>query len=172
MKKLLLFALIVLASTTMYAQRFAYVDSKYIIENLEEYQTAQAELDATSKRWQQTVEAKYAEIDRLKQAYQAEKILLTEDMKKKRLAEIDELEKDALKYQHDKFGVNGELFEKRQQIIQPIQDRVFEAIQDLAKERSYAVIFDKAVNTNILYSDPKYDKSEEVLRKLGVSSND
>ena len=172
MKKIFLLALLALGLNTAFAQRFAYVDSKYIIENLEEYQTAQAELDAISKRWQQTIEAKYAEIDRLKQAYQAEKILLTEQMKQKRLAEIEELEKEALKYQHDKFGVNGELFKKRQEIVQPIQDRVFEAIQDLAKERSYAVIFDKSVNTNILYSNPKYDKSEEVLRKLGVSSDD
>lgn len=168
---LMLFALF--CSFSVQSQRFAYVDSKYILENMDEYQEAQNELNEVSKKWQQTVEAKYASIDQLYKEYQAEKILLTEQMRKKREEEIVEKEKEAREYQRKKFGVEGELFKKRQELIQPLQDQIFEAIDKLAKERSYALIFDKAGGGgSILYSDPKYDKSEAILRKLGLSGKD
>ena len=134
------------------------------------FQQAQAELNEYSKKWQETVEAKKEEINKLEKAFEAEQILLTPEMKQKRQDEIAEKKKDVLKYQRDKFGVEGELFKKRQELIQPLQDEIFKAINELAKERSYAVIFDKGTNTNMLYSDPKYDKSDVVLRKLGLSA--
>jgi len=172
-KSLTLSLLVVLLSTIqLFGQRFAYVDSKFILESMPEFQEAQNELDQSSQRWQETVEAKYAELDRLKKAYMAEKILLTDEMRKKREEEIAEQEKEARDYQKSKFGVEGELFKKRQELIQPIQDKIFNAIKELAKERSYAVIFDKGSNSNLLYSDPKYDKSDVILRKLGYSGGD
>lgn len=171
MKNLLLLVLLTfLGFGTSFGQRFAYVDSKYILENMPAFQQAQAELNEYSKKWQETVEAKKEDINNLEKAFEAEQILLTPEMKQKRQDEIAEKKKDVLKYQRDKFGVEGELFKKRQELIQPLQDEIFKAINELAKERSYAVIFDKGTNTNMLYSDPKYDKSDVVLRKLGLSA--
>lgn len=171
MKKLLfLFFLSLFVSGTSFAQRFAYVDSKYILENMPAFKEAQTELNALSKKWQETIEAKKQEIDRLESAYEAEKILLTPDMKGKREKEISEKKQEALEYQKEKFGVEGELFQKRKELIQPLQDEIFNEIKKLAEDRSYAVIFDKGTNSNMLYSNPKYDKSESILRKLGLSS--
>lgn len=170
MKKLLLLFVAMFLIGTSFAQRFAYVDSKYILENMPAFQEAQSELDALSKKWQETIEAKKQEIDRLQSAYEAEKILLTPDMKAKREQEIKDKKKEALDYQREKFGVDGELFKKRKELIQPLQDDIFNEIKELAKERSYAVIFDKGTNSNMLYSNPKYDKSDVILRKLGLSS--
>ena len=170
MKKLLLLFVAMFLTGTSFAQRFAYVDSKYILENMPAFQEAQSELDALSKKWQETIEAKKQEIDRLQSAYEAEKILLTPDMKAKREKEIKDKKKEALDYQREKFGVDGELFKKRKELIQPLQDDIFNEIKELAKERSYAVIFDKGTNSNMLYSNPKYDKSDVILRKLGLSS--
>lgn len=170
MKKLLLLFVAMFLIGTSFAQRFAYVDSKYILENMPAFQEAQSELDALSKKWQETIEAKKQEIDRLQSAYEAEKILLTPDMKAKREQEIKNKKKEALDYQREKFGVDGELFKKRKELIQPLQDDIFNEIKELAKERSYAVIFDKGTNSNMLYSNPKYDKSDVILRKLGLSS--
>jgi outer membrane protein len=170
MKKLLLLFVAMFLIGTSFAQRFAYVDSKYILENMPAFQEAQTELDALSKKWQETIEAKKQEIDRLQSAYEAEKILLTPDMKAKREQEIKDKKKEALDYQREKFGVDGELFKKRKELIQPLQDDIFNEIKELAKERSYAVIFDKGTNSNMLYSNPKYDKSDVILRKLGLSS--
>ena len=173
MKKIILLTLILIGSLgTTFAQRFAYVDSQYILENMPEYQEAQAELDEASKKWQQTIEAKYAEIDKLQKSYEAEKILLTKDMREKRELEITEKQKEAREYQRKKFGIKGDLFKMRQELISPLQDEIFKAIQDLAKERSYAVIFDKSANSNLLYSSPKYDKSDVILKKLGLSEKD
>ncbi len=164
--------LLTLTSLALQAQRFAYVDSKYILESMPEYAEAQAELDELSDQWQKTIEAKYAEIEKLYKAYQAEAILLTEEMKRQREEEIIEKEKAARDYQKAKFGVEGELFSRRQELIKPLQDRIYDAIKELADERSYAAIFDKANNATILYSDPKYDKSETILKKLGISGAD
>ena len=171
MKKIFFLLLVGLfISGTSFAQRFAYVDSKYILENMPAFKEAQTELNELSKKWQETVEAKKQEIDRLETAYEAEKILLTPDMKEKREQEIVDKKKETLEYQKEKFGVDGELFKKRKELIQPLQDEIFNEIKKLAEERSYAVIFDKGTNSNMLYSNPKYDKSEAILRKLGLSS--
>lgn len=170
MKRLvLLFALIATVAVTASAQKIAYVDTDYILENIPSYQEAQKELDATSLRWQKEIEAKYAEIDMLYKSFQAEQVLLTEEMKAKREDEIIQKEKEAKEFQKSKFGVDGELFKKRQQLIKPIQDEVYNAIKSVADASSYAVIFDKAAQSNILYSDGKYDKSDAVLKKLGYT---
>ncbi len=171
MKKLCLLFILSFLGLSVQAQRFAYVDSQYILDNMPEYQDAKKELDEMSNTWQKTVEAKYTEIDRLYEAYQAEAILLTDEMKRKREEEIIGKEKEAKDFQRAKFGVDGELFKKRQELIKPLQDRIYTAIKELADERSYAAIFDKANNTSILYSNPKYDKSDTILKKLGISAS-
>jgi len=170
MKKfILLFALMTGMATASQAQKFAYVDTDYILSNIPEYKTAQDELDATSVRWQKEIEAKYADIDAKYKAFQAEQILLTEDMKRKREDEIIELERQAKEFQRNKFGVDGELFKKRQELIKPIQDQVYEAIKEIASASGYAIIFDKANQSSILYANPKYNKSDDVLKKLGIT---
>lgn len=172
MLKNFLIIVMLFTAPSLFAQRYAYVDSKYILENMDEYKEAQLEIDAMSKRWQETIEAKMAELDRMRRAYEAEKILLTDELKKQREQEIKDKEQEIRDYQRAKFGVNGELFKKRQELIQPLQDDIFNAIKELAKERSYALIFDKGTNTNILFADPKYDKSDVILKKLGYSAGD
>ncbi|MGB0390365.1 MAG: OmpH family outer membrane protein [Salibacteraceae bacterium] len=172
MLKNILFVILLIAAPSLFAQRYAYVDSKYILENMDEYKDAQTELDAMSKKWQETVEAKMTELARLRRAFDAEKILLTKDLQTQRESELKAKEKEIRDYQREKFGVNGELFKKRQELIQPLQDDIFNAIKELAKERSYALVFDKGINSNILFSDPKYDKSDVILKKLGYSASD
>ncbi|MGD1847650.1 MAG: OmpH family outer membrane protein [Salibacteraceae bacterium] len=172
MKRLALLLLLAVATGfAAQAQKFAYVDTEYILNSLDRYKQAQKDLDDLSVQWQKTIEAKYAEIDRLYKAYQAEQILLTDDMKRKREDEIIAKEKEAKDYQKAKFGVDGELFQKRQELIKPIQDEVYAAIQEVAEQGSYAVIFDRANQSNILYSNPRYDKSDSVLKILKAKGN-
>lgn len=172
MKKLI-FTIVLSASALFYAQaqRYAYVDTEYILKNLESYQTAQKELDRVSKQWQNEIEQRYAAIDRLYKAYQAEKVLLTEEMRKEREDEIIKKEEEAKALQRQRFGVDGDLFQRRQELIQPIQEEVYQAIKKVADGGGFAVIFDKANQSNILYADPRYDKSDRVLSRLGVSSS-
>ena len=157
-------------STFSFAQKFAYVDTDYILKNIPENQTAQKQLDELSVKWQKQIEAKYAEIDRLYKAYQAEQILLNEDMKAKRENEIVRKEQEVKDFQKDKFGVEGVLFKKRQELVQPIQDQIYNAIKEIAEAGSYSVILDRAGQSNILYANTRYDKSDDVLKKLGYST--
>lgn len=157
----------VFMANSVSAQRFAYIDSEYILNNIPEYQEAQKELDAQSAVWQQQIEAKYAEIDRLYKAYQAEQILLTEEQRRKREQEIIAKEKEAKDFQKSKFGVDGELFKKRQELVKPIQDKIYSALDQIATTNTLAIIFDKSGQSNMIYTNPKYDKSDEVLKKLG-----
>ncbi len=172
MKKLI-FTIVLSASALFYAQaqRYAYVDTEYILKNLDSYQTAQKELDRVSKQWQNEIEQRYDAIDRLYKAYQAEKVLLTEEMRKEREDEIIKKEEEAKALQRQRFGVDGDLFQRRQELVQPIQEEVFQAIKKVADGGGFAVIFDKANQSNILYADPRYDKSDRVLSRLGVSSS-
>ena len=154
------------------AQRYAYVDTDYILKNLESYQDAQKELDRISGQWQKEIEQRYEAIDRLYKAYQAEKVLLTEDMRKEREDEIIRQEEEAKALQRQRFGVDGDLFKRRQELIQPIQEEVYQAIKQVADGGGFSVMFDKAGQSNILYADPRYDKSDRVLSRLGVSASD
>lgn len=168
MKKLTLSVLFLAVSAlTTFAQKWVYVDTDYILKNIPEYNAAQQELDKLSVQWQQEIEAKYAEIDKLYQAFQAEQILLTEDMRRKRENEIIAKEKEAKDLQKAKFGVDGELFQKRQELVKPIQDKVYNAIKDMAAKSALAAVFDKSSDLTMLYVDPKYDKSDAVLTSMG-----
>ncbi len=164
--------LLMLSSHVANAQKFAYVDSEYILSQMPSYKSAQKQLDALSKEWQLEVDAKFEEIDKLYKQYQAEKVLLTKDMQVKREDEIIEKEREAKKFQNDKFGYEGELFKKRAELIKPIQDKVYEAINKVAKNNGLDFIFDKSGDMLMLVSNPKYDRSGEVLEELGVVLND
>lgn len=150
------------------AQKYAYVDSKYILDKVPAYKEAQKQIDELSEKWQKEVEAKYAEIETKDKAYQEEKIILPDDIKKKREQEIAQLLNEVREFQKAKFGVNGELFQKRQELIKPIQDKLYKAIKDVSGER-YSMVFDKANQSNLLYADPKLDISDRVLREMGVN---
>lgn len=153
---------------TAASQKFAYVDSKYILSHVPEYQEAQKTINKLSENWQKDIEQKYETIEKLEKAYQAEKILLTEDMRKKREEEIAEKRKEAKELQKTKFGVDGELFQKREELIKPIQDQIYTAIQEVASQSALMVVFDKANHSNLLYTNPKHDISDKVLRKMGL----
>ncbi len=156
------------------AQRIAFVNTKYILDQMPEYSSAQSELDRWSATWQEEIDDRYAQIKRMRDAFNAEAILLTEEMKRSRLEEIERREREARDLQKKRFGVGGDLFKKRQELIQPIQDRIYEAVRDVAGT-SYVAIFDiGGSSNNLLFASEKYDKSDSVLRKLGIrpGSND
>ncbi len=157
-----------LSSNEVNAQKFAYVDSEYILAQMPSYKSAQKQLDELSKEWQKEVDVKFAEIDKLYKQYQAEKVLLTKDMQTKRENEIIEKERAAKKYQSDKFGYEGKLFKTRAEQIKPIQDKVYNAINKVAKSNGLDFIFDKSGDMLMLVSNPKYDRSDEVLEELGT----
>lgn len=167
MKKLILTLLIASVAVVSFSQKYAYVDTKYILENIPEYTEAQKQLDDLSEKWQKEIEAKYQIIDKKYKEYQAEQVLLPEDMKRKREDEIIALEKEVKELQKKKFGVEGELFQKRKELIEPIQNKVYNAIKELAATSNYAFVFDKANQSNILYADPALDKSKRILKTLG-----
>lgn len=159
---------LLLAGGTANAQRIAFVDTKYILEQMPEYTAAQQELDRQSKKWQDEIDNRWNEIKKLREAYNAEAILLTAEMKKSRQDEITQKEHEAQDLQQKRFGVGGDLFKKRQELIQPIQDRIYDAIKEVAGT-SYVAIFDiGSAGNNVLYASEKYDKSDSVLRKLGI----
>ena len=164
------FALVLLAtalSFTAFGQRFAYVDTEYILDNIPEYQAAEREIEQLSIEWQTEIENKFSEIDNLYRQYQAEAPLLPEEMKRQREDEIIRKEREAKELQMRRFGREGELFAKRQELLQPIQDRVFEAVEQIASRGNYAVIFDKAGGTAMIFTDVRYDLSDDVLQRLG-----
>ncbi len=172
MKKLLFIILSAIATSFVSAQKFAYVDTDHILENIPDYKAAQKQLDDLSVQWQKQIEAKYSEIDKLYKAFQQEQILLTEDMKHKRENEIIQKEKEAKDFQKSKFGVEGELFKKRQEMVKPIQDKIYAAIKEISIAGNYSMVFDKSVQSNILFADSKYDKSDDVLKKLGYNPSE
>tara|TARA_B100001109_G_C18864037_1_gene475814 strand:+ start:1678 stop:2208 length:531 start_codon:yes stop_codon:yes gene_type:complete len=168
MKKLLIFIFFTVSLTSVQAQKFAYIDTEYILKNIPEYKEAQKQLDALSKQWQEQIDRKYEDIEKMYQDYEAEEILLTESMKNKRREEILEREEEARKFKQEKFGVDGELFKKRKELIKPIQEKIYKAVQETANIGRYSIIFDKASRgLTMVYTNPKYDKSDDILRRMG-----
>ncbi|MCK9324434.1 MAG: OmpH family outer membrane protein [Bacteroidales bacterium] len=169
MKKILLIVGILLAGFTMsYGQKFAYVNTEYILGRIPAYEAAQKQLDRLSEEWQKEIEGKRAEIEKLYKEYQAERVLLTEEMRTKREETIMAREKEVVELQRNYFAPEGMLYKRRQELVKPIQDDVFNAIKTLATEGNYSVIFDSASGPTMLYTDPKLDKSDEVLEKVGI----
>jgi outer membrane protein len=171
MKNLMRFNLallvLVISASAAFAQKYAYVNTQYILDNIPEYKSAQQALDNASLAWQKEIEDRYAIIDKLYKTYQAEQVLLTEEMKKRRQDEINTKEKDVKELQKQRFGFEGDLFKKKQELVKPIQDKIYNAVKKLAMDGSYAVIFDKSSDLVMLYTNPKYDKSDDILLALG-----
>lgn len=166
------FCFTVLMASTASAQKFAYVDTEYILSQLPDYKSAQKKLDEYAETWQKELDAKYAAIDKMYKNYQAEEVLLNSEQKKERQAAIVKKEKEAKTYQQEKFGFEGELFKKREQLIKPIQDRVYDAIQTIAKREDLDFIFDKGGDMIMLFSNARYDKSDDILEELGITPLD
>ncbi len=167
-KSLVAFCVIMLITIgNTFAQKYAYVNTQYILDNIPDYKAAMQTLDNLSITWQKEIEDKYAIIDKLYKAYQAEQVLLTEEMKRRRQDEISQKEKDVKDLQKQRFGYEGDLFKKKQDLVKPIQDKIYNAVKKLATDQSYAVIFDKSGELIMLYTNPKYDKSDEILLALG-----
>ena len=151
---------------TSLAQKFAFVDSEYILDQMESYQKAQKQIDDLSEKWQKEIKAKNELLEQKKNDLKKNEILLPEETKREREQEIHDLSLEIRAFQSKKFGVGGDLFKKRKELIQPIQRKIYKAIESLAEDNNYSFVLDKSKNSNILFADPKYDKSDDIIRKL------
>lgn len=168
MKKYLLICFLTFTCMGAFAQKFAYVDTEYILKHLPEYKSALSQLDVLSRQWQGQVDQNFVEIDKMYKAYQADQVLLTEDMRKRRENDIIEKEKDAKDFQRKIFGPDGELFQSRTKLLNPIQDKVTKTIAEVAKAKLFDFIFDKSSEaTMMIYASSNYDVSNDVIRLLG-----
>ena len=171
MKKASLLILMVLTSASIsFAQKFAYIDMKYILGNIPDYTGAQKKLDDQSAKWQKEIQDKYDAIDKLTKDYQSQQVLLSDDMKKQKQEDIQNKEKEAKELQKQYFGYDGQLFKMREQLVKPIQDKVYDAVQKVASTKSYDFIFDKSGGSFMMYTNPKMDVSDLVLNYLGYTS--
>ena len=152
------------------AQKFALVDMEYIFKNVPSYEMANEQLNQLSQRWQKEVEAVGKEAETMYQNYLSDKVFLTEEQVKKREEEIVAKEKAATEFRYKYFGPEGELYKKRQTLLKPIQDDVYNAVKKVAEERGYQTVFDRASASDIVYASPRIDISNEVLAKLGYSN--
>ena len=170
-KNIVLVLLVSMLSLPIFGQKYAYIDSEYILGNMPDYAEAQAELDRIAASWQKDIEAKFQTIDSMYKKYQVESITLPDKMKKSREDAIIAAEKEAKDLQKKRFGKDGDLFKKREELVKPIQDRVFTAIDEYAREKGYAFVFDVAGSTTIVYADAKWDINDAIMQKLGISAN-
>lgn len=165
--KYIIFSVIIsLAITSINAQKFAFVDSEYILGQMDSYQKAQKQIDDLAEQWQKELDEKTKTIEQKINDLKKNEILLPEDLRIEKEAEIASLQDELRGFQSKKFGVGGDLFRKRKELIQPIQRKIYKAIESLAEENNYSFVLDKSKNSNILYADPKYDKSDAIIRKL------
>ncbi|MFN3300729.1 MAG: OmpH family outer membrane protein [Sediminibacterium sp.] len=172
MKKILVaFTTLLLLSTAVVAQqRYAIIDTKYILSKIPEYRDADKKLQLVGEQWQKEIDDKQAVLDKMYKNYEAEQIMLTDDLKKKREDELFVKEKEIRDLQKKRFGYEGDLFKERQKLVKPIQDKVYNAIQKIAVARVYDFILDKSEGITVIFADPKLDKSDEVLRELGIKN--
>ena len=168
MKKILLLVCMLGLGFAGFSQKYAIIDTRYILDKMPEYKEAQKQLDNIAAGWQKDIDAKQAELDKMYKDYDAEQVMLTEDLRKKREDQLFNKEKDLRDLQRKRFGFEGDLFKKRQELIKPIQDKVYNAVQKMAVSRGYDFVLDKSEGITIIFADPKLDKSEDVLKDLGV----
>jgi outer membrane protein len=167
MKKItILFIAIFVLAVSTYAQRYAIIDTRYILSKLSEYSDAQKKLDAFSLQWQKEIDDKQALLDQMYRNYEAEKVMLSEELLKKREDDLFNKEKEVRDLQKRRFGFEGDLFKKRQELVKPIQDKVYNAVQKLAVARQYDLILDKSEGITVIFADPKLDRSDDVLKEL------
>lgn len=169
MKKFFILALSALLLTLgASAQRYAVIDTKFILDKMPEYKDAQKKLDQFSEQWQREIDEKQAALNKMYRDYEAEQVMLSDELKKKREDELFVREKEVRDLQRKRFGFEGDLFKKRQELVKPVQDKVYNAIQKIAVNRQYDFILDKSEGITVIFADPKLDRSEDVLKELGV----
>ncbi len=170
MKKLLFLALMVLGTAVGASaqQRYAVIDTKYILERIPAYKEADAKLKLVGEQWQKEIDDLQVQLDKMYKNYESEQFMLTDALKKKREDELFEKEKQVRDLQKKRFGYEGDLFKERQRLIKPVQDKVYDAIQKIATSRSYDFVLDKSEGITIIFADPKLDKSDDVLKELGI----
>ncbi len=168
MKNIFLVLIIFFGTSFVFGQKHAYIDSDYILNLMPEYTTSKAKLDKLAKRWTKEIEDTYEAINTKKDNFNREEVLLPEEEKLKRQQEIEKLEVEARQMQTMRFGVSGDYFQKRQELIKPIQDQVFEALKAVSNKKKYTFVFDKANQSNLVYANSKYDISKLVLKELGI----
>ena len=169
MKKILTFVVGVLMLTlSASAQRYAIIDTKYILDKMPDYKTADTKLQQVSEQWQKDIDAKQADLDKMYKDYDAEQYMLSDELKKKREDELFNKEKEVRDLQKKRFGYQGDLFNERQKLVKPIQDKVYNAVQKIAAARGYDFILDKSEGITVIFADPKLDKSDDVLHELGI----
>jgi len=171
MKKtlLLLIAFVGLALTSQ-AQRYAIIDTKYILGKIPEYRDADKKLQLIGEQWQKEIDDKQAQLDKMYKNYEAEAFMLTDELKKKREDELFVREKEVRELQKRRFGYEGDLFKERQKLVKPVQDKVYNAVQKMAISKAYDFVLDKSEGITIIFADPKLDKSEDVLKELGIKN--
>lgn len=150
------------------AQKYAIIDTKYILDKLPEYKTAQKQLDEVAANWQLEIDNLQTELDRMYKDFDAEQVMLSDDLKRKRQDQLFTKEKALRDLQRKRFGFEGDLFKRRQELIKPVQDKVYNAVQKLAVQRGYDFILDKSEGITVIFADPKLEKSDDVLRELGI----
>ncbi len=170
MKKNLLIALVLVctALTAQAQQRYAIIDTKYILERIPEYRDADKKLQQVGEQWQKEIDDKQVQLDKMYKNYEAEQFMLTEELKKKREDELFVREKEIRDLQKKRFGYEGDLFKERQRLIKPVQDRVYNAVQKMALARAYDFVLDKSEGITVIFADPKLDKSDDILKELGI----
>jgi outer membrane protein len=153
-----------------FSQKYAIIDTRYILDKMPDYKEAQKQLDDVAAGWQKDIDSKQAQLDKMYKDYEAEQVMLSDDLKKKREDQLFNMEKELRDLQRKRFGFEGDLFKKRQELVKPIQDKVYNAVQRMAVTRGYDFVLDKSEGITIIFADPKLDKSEDVLRDLGVKN--
>jgi len=151
-----------------HAQKYAIIDTRYILDKMPDYTQAQKQLDGIAADWQKDIDTKQAALDKMYKDYDAEMVMLSDDLKKKRQDQLFLKEKELRDLQRQRFGFEGDLFKKRQELIKPVQDKVYNAVQKISTQRGYDFVLDKSEGITIIFADPKLDKSEDVLKELGV----
>src|SRR5687767_10150473 len=168
MKKIFLLAALMGIGILGFSQRYAIIDTRYILDRMPDYTKAQKQLDDIADEWQKDIDGKQTSLDKMYKDYEAEQVMLSDDLKKKREDQLFMKEKELRDLQRKRFGYEGDLFKKRQELVKPIQDRLYTAIQKIAVNRQFDFILDKSEGITVIFADPKLDRSEDVLRELGV----
>jgi len=170
MKKFLLSSMLLLvAAFSVQAQRYAIIDTKYILGKMPDYKDADKKLQLISTQWQKDIDDRQAELDRTYKSYDSEQFMLSDELKKKRETELFNKEKEIRDLQKRRFGYEGDLFKERQKIVKPIQDKVYNAIQKIALAKAYDFVLDKSEGITVIFADPKLDRSDDILRELGIN---
>ena len=163
--------LFLLIGNQAYSQKFGYVDTNFILSKMSEYKEAQVEIENVSKRWQEEIHNMYMEIEGMYNEYKAEEVLLTNEMKEERLAAINKKEEEVKEYQKRVFGFEGLFFLKKQELMKPVQDKVFDAVEKIAKDKRLQIVFDKSGDLVMIYTDPIHDYTDFVLEELGLGDD-